>query len=61
MDEEFEALYAYAMMKNNEDSTNAKYQAMSDRARHAGGRCGGVKRVYGAGSCWPFRKAKSRR
>ena len=32
MDEEFEALYAYAMMKNNEDSTNAKYQAMSDRA-----------------------------
>ncbi len=32
MDEEFEALYVYAMMKNNEDSTNAKYQAMSDRA-----------------------------
>ena len=27
-----EALYAYAMMKSNEDSTNAKYQAMSDRA-----------------------------
>ena len=32
MDETFFALHAYAMMKNNEDSTNAKYQAMSDRA-----------------------------
>ena len=32
MDEEFSSLYDYSMMKNNEDSTNAKYQAMSDRA-----------------------------
>ena len=32
MNEEFSALYDYSMMKTNEDSTNAKYQAMSDRA-----------------------------
>ena len=61
MDEEFEALYVYAMMKNNEDSTNAKYQAMSDRAGTLAGVVGGGKRVYGAGAAGPSRKAKSRR
>ena len=61
MDEEFEALYVYAMMKNNEDSTKRQVSGDERPRGHAGGRCGGGKRVYGAGSCWPFRKAKSRR
>ena len=51
MDEEFEALYVYAMMKNNEDSTaRARWRALWRRQVRLWSR-----------SCWPFRKAKSRR
>ena len=32
VDEKLSGLYAYAMMRSNEDSANAKYQAMNDRA-----------------------------
>ena len=32
MSQQLSGLYAYSMMRSNEDSANAKYQAMSDRA-----------------------------
>lgn len=56
VDEKLSGLYAYAMMRSNEDSANAKYQAMNDRAGTLAAEVGAAKRVPRSGAAYAQRR-----